>query len=45
MLLEYVEKLKESDILSEELFEELFSVDSDFDREKKHQELQAKGLL
>lgn len=43
MLLEYVEKLKESDVLSEDLFEELFSIEDEFEREKKHQEIQIKA--
>lgn len=40
MLLEIVNELKESDLLSEDLMIELFSIESHFDHEKKRQELE-----
>lgn len=40
MLLECVNELKESDILSDDLFIELLSLESSFEREKKLQEVQ-----
>lgn len=40
MLLECVSELKESDILSEDLMIELFSIKNNFDHEKKRQEIE-----
>lgn len=43
MLLECVNELKESDLLSEDLMIELFSIESFFDQEKKRQELETRA--
>lgn len=43
MLLEIVNELKESDLLSEDLMIELFSIESHFDHEKKRQELESRA--
>lgn len=43
MLLECVKELKESDILSEDLLIELFSIENNFDHEKKRQEIEARA--
>jgi len=43
MLLECVSELNKSDILSEDLMIELFSIESNFDHERKRQELEAKA--
>lgn len=43
MLLECVSELKESDLLSEDLMIELFSIESFFDHEKKRQELEGRA--
>ena len=43
MLLECVNELKESDILSEDLLIELFSIQNNFDHEKKRQEIEARA--
>lgn len=43
MLLECVNELKESDLLSEDLMIELFSIESFFDHEKKRQELEGRA--
>lgn len=45
MFIEYVGKLDKESILDEELFEELFDIEDDFEREKKIQELQDKAKL
>ena len=44
MLLECANELKESDILSEDLMIELFSIENNFEHEKKRQELEARAL-
>lgn len=43
MLLECVNELKESDILSEDLMIELFSIKNNFDHEKKRQEIESRA--
>lgn len=43
MLLDYVEELKKSEILSEDILIELFSIEGDFDREVMKQKLEKKA--